>query len=273
MKLLTLNCHAWHEENQLEKIRHLADTIKEKAYDVIALQEVNQSIDAELLYGDIKKDNYGIKLLEELEKIGAHDYSFVWSFSHLVYGIYEEGVAILTKHPIVKKESFFVSLSTDSTYWKTRKIVGAQINFYGLPLSFYSCHMGWWMDEEEPFKQQADRLLQQVKSDSPVFLMGDFNNSAALRREGYDYLISHGLYDTYELADQKDQGTTVEGKITGWNDNKQDLRIDLILMSKPFPVLSSRVIFNNRNKSILSDHFGVEVEVRIPEESESSQSI
>lgn len=270
MKLLTLNCHAWHEENQLEKIHHLADAIKEKSYDIIALQEVNQSIDAELLYDDIKKDNYGIVLLEELERIGVRDYSFVWSFSHLVYGIYEEGVALLTKHPVIKKESFFVSLSTDPSYWKTRKIIGAQIDFGGLPLSFYSCHMGWWMDEEEPFKQQADRLFQQVKADAPVFLMGDFNNSAALRGEGYDYLISHGLYDTYELAHKKDQGTTVEGKITGWHDNKQDLRIDLILTNKSLPVLSSEVIFNNRNKPIVSDHFGVEVEVRIPEKSESS---
>lgn len=264
MKLLTLNCHAWHEENQLEKIRHLAETIKEKAYDVIALQEVNQSIGAELQYGDIKKDNYGIVLLEELEKMGVRDYSFVWSFSHLVYGIYEEGVAILTKHPILKEDSFFVSQSTDVSYWKTRKIVGVQIDFHGFPLSFYSCHMGWWIDEEEPFKQQADRLLQQVKPGAPVFLMGDFNNSASLRGEGYDYLISHDLYDTYELAENKDQGTTVEGKITGWHDNKEDLRIDLILTNAHFQALSSEVIFNNRNKSIISDHFGVEVEVLIP---------
>ena len=38
MKLLTLNCHAWQEENQIEKIQHLAQVIKEKQYDVIALQ-------------------------------------------------------------------------------------------------------------------------------------------------------------------------------------------------------------------------------------------
>lgn len=42
MKLLTLNCHSWHEENQLNKICYLAETIKEMMYDVIALQEVSQ---------------------------------------------------------------------------------------------------------------------------------------------------------------------------------------------------------------------------------------
>lgn len=263
MNLLTLNCHSWHEENQFEKIRCLAETIKEKDYDVIALQEVNQSISAELLYGDIKSDNFGIVLLQELKKIGIADYSFVWSFSHLVYGIYEEGVAILTKHPILAEDSFFVSQSTDISYWKTRKIVGVQIDCQGIPLSFYSCHMGWWTDEEEPFKLQADSLLQQAKKDAPLFLMGDFNNSASLSGEGYDYLISHGLYDTYGLAGYKDQGTTVEGKIAGWHDNKHDLRIDLVLTDTPFQVLSSKVIFNGRNKSIISDHFGVEVDLLI----------
>lgn len=264
MNLLTLNCHSWHEQNQHEKIRHLAETIKERAYDAIALQEVNQSISAELMYGDIKKDNFGIVLLEELEKIGVIDYSLVWSFSHLVYGVYEEGVAILTKHPILEEDSFFASQSTKPDYWKTRKIIGIKIDYKGIPLSFYSCHMGWWNDEEEPFKLQADRLLQQVKKDAPLFLMGDFNNSASMPGEGYDYLISHDLYDTYELAEEKDLGATVEGKITGWHDNKDDLRIDLILMNTLFQVLSSKVIFNNRNKPIISDHFGVEVNVLIP---------
>ncbi|MDQ0429232.1 maltose 6'-phosphate phosphatase [Planomicrobium stackebrandtii] len=269
MNLLTLNCHSWHEENQHDKIRHFAETIKEKDYDVIALQEVNQSIKAKLLYGEIKEDNFGVVLLQELEKIGVSNYSLVWSFSHLVYGIYEEGVAILTKHTILEEDSFFVSQSTAIDYWKTRKIVGVTIDCEGTPMSFYSCHMGWWIDEEEPFKQQAERLLQQVKQDGLLFLMGDFNNSASLSGEGYDFLIGHGLHDTYELAEHKDEGTTVEGKITGWNDNKEDLRIDLILANCPVNVRSSQVIFNNRNKSVISDHFGVEAIVVIPRSSES----
>lgn len=263
MNLLTLNCHSWHEENQYDKIRHLAETIKEKSYDVIALQEVSQSIEAEPLYDDIKKDNFAIVLLKELEKIGIAEYSLVWSFSHLVCGTYEEGVAILTKHPILEKDSFFVSQSTVVDYLKTRKIVGTKIEYQGIPISFYSCHMGWWSDIEEPFKHQADRLLQQIKRDAPVFLMGDFNNSASQQGEGYAYMTSQGLYDTYELAEHKDEGTTVEGKIAGWSDNKQDLRIDLILMDAPFQVQSSQVVFNNRNKSVISDHFGVEAIIPI----------
>jgi maltose 6'-phosphate phosphatase len=83
MKLLTLNCHSWQEENQLEKIRYLARTIKEKAYDVIALQEVSQLITEEYVNNNIKKKNFGLILLQELKKIGVTEYSFVWDLSHI----------------------------------------------------------------------------------------------------------------------------------------------------------------------------------------------
>ncbi len=67
MKLLTLNCHSWQEENQIEKIQYLAKVIQEEEYDVIALQEVSQSIQAENVCGNKKEDNFGLLLLEELK--------------------------------------------------------------------------------------------------------------------------------------------------------------------------------------------------------------
>ncbi len=64
MKLLTVNVHAWLEENQDEKLDILAQTIAEKAYDVIALQEVNQLIASKFVTRELKMDNYGLILLE-----------------------------------------------------------------------------------------------------------------------------------------------------------------------------------------------------------------
>lgn len=262
MKLLTLNCHSWQEENQLEKIHHLASVIKERLYDVIALQEVSQPIDGEYIDKNLKKGNYALVLVDELKKLGVTGYSVVWGFSHLGYEGYEEGLALLTRHPIKEQDSFFVSKSTNTSYWKTRKIVGAKIDFHEKPISFYSCHTGWWHDEEEPFRYQADALLEQMNKEETFFLMGDFNNSASLKGEGYEYLLNKNLYDTYLLAEKKDEGITVKGKIAGWSENKEDLRIDLILVNKPVQVDYSHVIFNNENKMVVSDHFGVEVKIR-----------
>ncbi|MCM3006647.1 endonuclease/exonuclease/phosphatase family protein [Priestia koreensis] len=262
MKLLTLNCHSWQEENQWEKISTLAMTIKEKQYDVIALQEVSQSIDSPPLHNHLKQDNFASVLLEELKTIGVTDYEYVWDFSHIGYETFEEGLAILSKHPITESDSFYVSKSTDYDYWKTRKIVRATISYKDVPLSFYSCHLGWWEDEDEPFQFQADQLLSYVKTRKELsFLMGDFNNNAFIRDEGFDYLKSQGLHDTYLLASEKDNGITVEGKIAGWDQNKEDLRLDIIFATNPVEVQSSRVIFNERNKPIVSDHYGVECEI------------
>ena len=55
----------------------------------------------------------------------------------------------------------------------------------------------------------------------------------------------------------------MEGKIAGWDENKQDLRIDLILASCPFNVTSSNVVFNGNNREVVSDHYGVEVTLKI----------
>jgi maltose 6'-phosphate phosphatase len=261
MKLLTLNCHSWQEENQMEKIKTLAKTIQEKSFDVIALQEVSQLENEAIVYDQVKKNNYALVLLDELKQLGVTDYELVWGFAHIGYPGYEEGLAILTKHPIVDSEVFCVTKGQDTSYWKTRSIVRATIKYNEKLVSFYSCHLGWWHDEEEPCKFQLDSLLQKLDRSHPFFLLGDFNNSAEIRDEGYDYLLSNGLYDTYTLAEDKDSGITVKGKIAGWDENKQDLRIDLILSSDEVKVLSSKVIFNGKHKPAVSDHYGVETEI------------
>ncbi|AQX53117.1 endonuclease/exonuclease/phosphatase family protein [Priestia flexa] len=259
MKLLTLNCHSWQEENQLDKISCLASVIKEKDYDVIALQEVSQHMEAPYVNKHIKSDNYGYVLLQELKKLGVHDYELVWDMAHIGYEVYEEGLAILTKHPVVEEHSFFISRTSDVNDWKTRRVVGATISYNDELLSFYSCHLGWWEDDKEPFKDQFDSLWTSIKKDHPFFLLGDFNNNAFIRNEGYDYMKKHPLYDTYDLALEKDEGITVQGKIAGWDENKEKLRIDLILTSDPYKIAKSHVIFNGTNKPVVSDHFGVEV--------------
>lgn len=243
----------------MEKIKILAKTIREKSYDVIALQEVNQSIDAESVDGLIKKDNFALVLLEELQQLGVKNYQMIWDYSHIGYDIYEEGVALLTKHGIEEKHSFFVSDSEDTKNWKTRKIAGITIRSQHELLSFYSCHLGWWEDEQEPFKAQLNRLIEIVGKDEKYFLMGDFNNAAHIRGEGYDFVLNKGLYDTHSLAQEKDDGITVTGKIAGWDDNKQDLRVDYIFSNVPVTVYKSSVIFNGKNQPVISDHFGIEL--------------
>ena len=265
MKFLTLNCHSWQEENQLDKIKYLAQVISEKNYDVIALQEISQSIDSKTLEGNIKEDNFAVLLKKELEELSESNYEFYWDFSHIGYDVYEEGLAIMTRHKFINNESFFITKGEDRTYWKTRKIIKSSIEIADKQIDFYSCHLGWWNDEEEPFKYQADKLLNTMDNSKIAIYMGDFNNNAFIRNEGYDYLISKSLNDLYLNAESTEDecSATVKGKIDGWDENREKLRLDLVLSNKSLQVKKANIIFNGKNKKVVSDHYGVELEIEL----------
>ncbi len=261
MKLLTLNCHSWQEDNQLYKIKEIAKAIVENNYDVVALQEVSQLMNNKLVYDNVREGNFILVLQEELKNLGCSEYRFYWDMVHFGFKVYEEGICILTKLPIKDSKTFLITKGNDIHNFKTRKIVKITTEYKNQDIDIYCCHLGWWNDEDESFKYQVDTLLKNTTKDKLNIFMGDFNNDANIRNEGYDYLIKSGLKDTYILANQKDSGITVCGKIDGWEKNKEDMRLDLILTNKIVDVEYSRVIFNNKNKEVVSDHFGVEVKL------------
>ena len=57
LKLLTLNLHAWLEENQEEKFQIIADYIYKNDIDIVAFQEANQNRDKILVNENIREDN------------------------------------------------------------------------------------------------------------------------------------------------------------------------------------------------------------------------
>ena len=69
------------------------------------------------------------------------------------------------------------------------------------------------------------------------------------------------IIDTYTTAESRDDWITVSGEIAGWEDQKEKKRLDLILTNTNVNIVSSKVIFNGKNKKIISDHYGVEVVV------------
>jgi maltose 6'-phosphate phosphatase len=83
MKLLTLNCHSYFEENQMQKIKILAKTIADNKYDVIALQDVSQTVKQPGHYLEMKEDNYANILIDELTSLGSGKYDCHWVFNHL----------------------------------------------------------------------------------------------------------------------------------------------------------------------------------------------
>ena len=280
MKLLTLNTQSLQEENYPQKLEQFVKVICQEKPDIIALQEVNQSINAmvaeeTLLKGfvpypdskvPVREDNHAAQVAFRLHQAGI-TCSWTWVSGKIGYGIYDEGMALLCLNGnITAVDSFFISGCQDYQYWKTRKILGVKTS--NCNDWFYTVHMGWWKDEEEPFLAQWERLHTTLKKkDSTIWLMGDFNSPAQFRGQGYDTIQNSGWQDTYSIAEQKDNGITVEGSIDGWKDAKHGaeegngMRMDHIWCNHVVPVKYSKVMFHGAKEPKVSDHFGVCIEV------------
>lgn len=269
MKFLTLNTHSWMENDPLEKLEDLCDAIIRHSFDVIALQEVNQLMTAPLVDNallssfaeadkehPIKEDNFAFLLQQKLQEKGK-DYYWTWNPSHIGYDRYDEGLAILSVHPIQDVCSFFASENTAYDDYKSRKVVGIK----SADQWFFNVHLGWWNDAHDPFPAQWKKCTTIFDTlTEPIFLMGDFNNPAHVKQEGYD-LVTQTWFDTYHLAEEKDAGYTVADAIDGWTDNQSGLRIDYIFANQPIKTLSSQIIFNGVNEPVVSDHFGIALEI------------
>lgn len=271
MKILTLNCHSLAEENYQHKLKAFAEKAAAEKPQIIALQEVNQSIDASAVSSEaaegyipaekdtvIKSDNHALNLSRLLRSFG-YPMQWTWAPAKIGYGKYEEGLAIFSSLPILRVSRLYTTVSRDFNNWKVRKALSAVCEEKGQEIQFITVHMGWWEDEEEPFKNQWKNLESLVEKDRRCFVMGDFNSPASVKGAGYDYILSRGWKDTYLLASEKDDGFTVCKAIDGWRSREKEekMRIDFIFSDRETKVSRSKVVFNGADGEVVSDHFGV----------------
>ncbi len=281
MKIMTLNTHSLLEADAEEKLRMFAEGVLAEMPDVIALQEVNQTIaapeaDASLLTGyvpaqsavPVRSDNYAAHAARLLREAGVMC-SWTYLPVKVGYSRFDEGLAMLVlNREITHVERFLISRAEDYANWKTRRVLGIQVA--GMVDWFYTVHMGWWADEQEPFLAQwkvLNAFLTTKPRNAPVWLMGDFNSPAEVRGEGYDKIAATGWYDTFQCAEERDSGITVPGVIDGWENKLTDtgltgMRIDHIWCSLPERIVSSGAVFNDVRHPKVSDHFGVMIETQ-----------
>lgn len=274
MKLMTLNTHSLVEPQYETKLKQLADFLVREQPDLIAMQEVSQTAAAPLAGPELtggfcpcggpaaplRQDNHAAQLARLLRE-GGLDPRWTWQPAKLGYDRYDEGLAMFSlRRPIAAADSFRISRCDDYRNWKTRRTLGIQLD----GAWFYTVHMGWWEDPEEPFAAQwqtLDSRLGPKKAEGPVWLLGDFNSPAEVRGQGYDCVRAADWQDSFVLAQTADAGVTVEGVIDGWRDQTEPppagMRIDQIWCSRALPVAESRVVLNGRSGPVVSDHYGV----------------
>lgn len=281
MKLLTLNTHSMLEEDAQQKLEWFVEGILKERPDIIALQEINQTADASLAEPflqegryrvasqvSLRQDNYGAQVALRLREAGIDCY-WAWLPVKRGYERYDEGVAILSLgRKITAAEVFPVSKTEDYQNWRTRGVIGVQVE--GRSDWFYSIHLGWWEDAEEPFLAQWEKLQERIEKhrrESTVWLMGDFNSPDVFLNQSYTRIRADGWVDTHQAAEEKGSDFTVSGIIDGWRDKFPDekisgLRLDYIWCSEKKPIRSSRILFQGETEPVVSDHFGVLIETK-----------
>lgn len=287
MKLLTLNCHSLLEPEYEEKRYTFCSAVCMEQPHIVALQEVNQTGNApcadpgELVKSGyvpctypedpsagqavipVKTDNHAFCTAKLLSCMG-YPCTWTWVPAKIGYGKYDEGLALFSRYPVLDVCQFYITGIQDYGNWKTRKALGIRVKTPAGPQHFFSLHMGWWDDAEEPFARQWERLTKRIRKlpDGPVWLMGDFNAPAHDPDKGYAFVRSQGWQDTYEMATDRDSGVTVAQTIDGWRDagDVAGMRIDYIFTDSPVMIRSSKVIFNGDFYPVVSDHFGVMTE-------------
>ncbi|WP_225743038.1 endonuclease/exonuclease/phosphatase family protein [Marinilactibacillus sp. Marseille-P9653] len=275
MKVLTLNTHSWIEKQPYEKLNSLVESLLEVDYDIIALQEVNQPINAEEIQDDlfirpleeqfsvpIKDNNFAYLLVQKLRQRGM-TYYWSWTANHIGYDKYDEGVAILSKRSFEVK-GHLISKAKNYTSYLTRKVLKAQIEQDNIKWTVISGHYSWWLSDtgEHLFKYEWDKTLALLDFDEKenLIVMGDFNNDPKVANEGYTLIEETApfLVDTFKVANTKIGEMTVQSAIDGWQDQPDQKRIDYIFTGKNISVDRYRVVFDGYQEPVVSDHFGVE---------------
>ncbi|WP_434351605.1 endonuclease/exonuclease/phosphatase family protein [Trichococcus flocculiformis] len=269
MKLLTLNTYSWVQTADPSLFAPLVSDILENQYDAIALQEVNQLSSGPVIREPegylptqneipIKSDNFAYFLVKALAEKGL-SYHWSWVPCHQGYFRFDEGVAILSKAPIQSVDQVQLSIVNDFESIHTRRALVLETE----AAAFVSVHLSWWKEEEEnPFLREwasVEAAVKKLRGIKPIYVMGDFNNPADVRNEGYDLITNAGWQDAYAVAAMREGSATVPPAIDGWEGNELSLRIDYIFSDQPQAVETYEVKFDGKKLPIVSDHYGVAV--------------
>lgn len=268
MKLLTLNIHGRLKD---AGVRHVAQAIQAERPLVVALQEVCQPVSDQPAalakcpgYVPAQREiplRVGNPAAHLVRRLYAAGIACSWTYLpvKIGQGLYDEGLALLAPQgQIVAVSAHCISRTQDYADWRRRSVLQARLA--GRPDWFCCVHMGWWRDEQEPFRAQWEvmRPLLRVHEAAPVWLLGDFNAPAEKRGEGYDLMASDGWYDAFHLAYRRVGAATIPGAVDGWRDVPEaGWRIDQVWCSRAVGIAECRVIFDGRDYPVVSDHAGV----------------
>jgi len=273
MKILTLNLHTYQEvpfekgdtlESFLRKYKviqeRIAKFIAEACVDFAFFQEAGQYVDDVpdvTLYGvPIKRSNF-VRILADILSERGMTYYFAWDISHYGFGVWEEGLGVLSKYPVVEFETRYVSKQRGLDTFYSRKILRARVEDQTNTIDFYCVHFNW---KEEGFVEEFLNLVKWIEEvgNREFVIAGDFN--IPYGSEEYEMVFKtkvfgKGLIDSWIAANPNRPAQPTFGGDVISNDSA---RIDYIVVPEGWEVYSAEIVFDEMR---VSDHMGVFCEV------------
>lgn len=122
---------------------YFADWLDKNDYDIVALQEVNQTQNREIVNLaelntyipsnediSIKNNNHLLRIIGILQARGKN-YYWTWTPIKLGYNKYDEGIGIISKYRPKEVKEFYLTKSKDYNNWKVRKVIGIKVEIEG----------------------------------------------------------------------------------------------------------------------------------------------
>ena len=275
--VLTINLHTYQEDRQNEKFNLITDVIGKMDIDFIALQECAQNKSSAITEGIIREDNMALIISNSLKDKYSVDYNFIWAWAHYGWTVWEEGVAILSKYPLIESEDKYISSGTSVYNITSRKVIygSYQIPDIGI-INIFSAHLHWRTSETDEEQNNQIRNTKSMAKEKETIagtgyagtlVCGDFNGNPTSDypwSEGYNTMMLNNEYtdsflEAYPDANKKPAKSiynTIGGDFPG--------RIDYIFMknNSSFKVMDSQIIFTTDIIGKISDHYGVLTKVK-----------
>jgi maltose 6'-phosphate phosphatase len=274
--ILTINLHTYQEARQNEKLNMIADVIGKMNVDFICFQECAQNKYSAITGGIIREDNMALVISQRIREKYQVTYDFAWNWSHYGWEVWEEGVAVLSRHPVIQSEDRYVSTNTGTGSITSRKVIYASCQAPGGLFNIFSAHTHWrtsLTDEEQNRQVENIKLMvsekETITPDAFSIVCGDFNGNPTSDypwSEGYNTMMRPSGYSDSFLEVHPDANQTPAQSIYNTVGGSLPGRIDYIFVKKNprIRVADSQIIFTNEVVGTVSDHFGVLTKIILP---------
>jgi maltose 6'-phosphate phosphatase len=256
LKVLTLNLHCNQETDQDRKLTRIAHAIDELRADVVCLQEVCEP----LVEGRGEPAANTARLIAA--RLGRK-FEVHFEHSHIGFGRFLEGCAILSRVGFKRREAAYVSRSGDLNDIHARKVVMGTIELpYFGSVDVFSAHLSWW---NGGFREQFERLRRWAEelrgpATAGTLLCGDFNVPPG--SEGYAMATGGAGYEDQFVRAGGRSARNGGAPAAPGELRPEQHRLDHLLLrgGSSLQAVAAREVFTDADYGRVSDHAGYLVE-------------